>query len=214
MISSSDDPADLDLSPEVMCAMGQAVLDRVVDFIKSLPDQPACGNVHAEQLCRSLRETVPEHGTPIGELLGPLFEDWIPRSFNTAGPGYLAYIPGGGIFPAALADLIAGGTNRYTGIWTAAPALVQLEANVLDWIRDWMGFPSTTRGLFTTGGSMSIFNAILCARAEPGNGDPTGRSLCVKPCAFRGRQVGPPGRHFCRSCASDRGRFPISHAVG
>ncbi len=31
----------------------------------------------------------------------------------------------------------------------AAPALVQLEANTLDWLRDWMGFPETTRGLFT-----------------------------------------------------------------
>ena len=60
--------------------------------------------------------------------------------------------------------MIADATNRYTGIWRAAPALVQLEANVLDWFRDWMGFPPTTRGLFTTGGSMSIFNAILCAR--------------------------------------------------
>ena len=92
------------------------------------------------------------------------FDEWIPRSFNTAGPGYLAYIPAGGVFPAAIADLISGGTNRYTGVWRAAPALVQLEANVLDWFRDWMGFPPTTRGLFTTGGSMSIFNAIVCAR--------------------------------------------------
>ena len=42
--------------------------------------------------------------------------------------------------------------------------LVQLEANALDWLRDWMGFPESTRGLFTTGGSMATFNAILCAR--------------------------------------------------
>jgi aromatic-L-amino-acid/L-tryptophan decarboxylase len=159
-----DDPADLELPPEVMRAMGQAALERVVDFIASLPYQGACGDIHAEELCRALRERAPEHGVPISELLDRLFHDWIPRSFNTAGPGYLAYIPGGGIFPAALADLIADGTNRYTGIWQAAPALVQLEANVLDWFRDWMGFPSTTRGLFTTGGSMSVFNAVLCAR--------------------------------------------------
>jgi aromatic-L-amino-acid/L-tryptophan decarboxylase len=159
-----DDPADLELPPEVMRAMGQAALERVVAFIASLPYQGACGDIHAEELCRALRERAPEHGVPISELLDRLFHDWIPRSFNTAGPGYLAYIPGGGIFPAALADLIADGTNRYTGIWQAAPALVQLEANVLDWFRDWMGFPSTTRGLFTTGGSMSVFNAVLCAR--------------------------------------------------
>ncbi len=164
MIMPPEDPADLELPPEVMRTMGQAVLARVVDHIVSLPDQPACGNVVAEDLCRTLREPVPEHGLPHEELLDPLFREWIPRSFNTAGPGYLAYIPGGGIFPAALADLIADGTNRYTGIWRAAPALVQLEANVLDWFRDWMGFPPTTRGLFTTGGSMSTFNAILCAR--------------------------------------------------
>jgi aromatic-L-amino-acid decarboxylase len=164
VLTPPDDPAELELPPEVMRAMGQDVLARVVDFMATLPDQPACGDVMAEELCRRLREPAPEQGAAMGDLLEPLFRDWIPRSFNSAGPGYLAYIPGGGIFPAALADLIADATNRFTGIWRAAPALVQLEANVLDWFRDWMGFPPTARGLFTTGGSMSIFNAILCAR--------------------------------------------------
>jgi aromatic-L-amino-acid decarboxylase len=159
-----NDPADLELSAEVMRGMGEAVLARVVEFIASLPDQRASGDVHAEDLCRALREPAPEHGVPLDEMLDPLFREWIPRSYNPASPGYLAFIPGGGIFPAALADLIADTTNRFTGIWRAAPALVQLEANVLDWFRDWMGFPPSTRGLLTTGGSMSIFNAILCAR--------------------------------------------------
>jgi aromatic-L-amino-acid/L-tryptophan decarboxylase len=43
---------------------------------------------------------------------------------------------------------------------------VQLESNALDWLRDWMGFPRTARGLFTTGGSMATFNAVLCAREQ------------------------------------------------
>jgi aromatic-L-amino-acid/L-tryptophan decarboxylase len=159
-----EDPADLELSAEVMRTMGQAALSRVVGHIASLADQPARGDTAAEELCRTMREPAPERGVPLEELLDPLFQEWIPRSFNTAGPGYLAFIPAGGLFPAALADLIADSTNRYTGVWRAAPALVQLEANVLDWFRDWMGFPPTARGLFTTGGSMSIFNAIVCAR--------------------------------------------------
>jgi aromatic-L-amino-acid/L-tryptophan decarboxylase len=147
-----------------MLTMGRAALARVVEHIVSLPDQPTCREPRAEDLCRRLREPAPEEGAPIEDLLEPLFREWLPRSFNSASPGYLAYIPAGGLFPAALADLIAGATNRYTGVWHAAPVLVQLEANVLDWFRDWMGFPPGTRGLFTTGGSMSIFNAILCAR--------------------------------------------------
>jgi aromatic-L-amino-acid decarboxylase len=163
-VTTPADPADLDLAPARMRAMGEAALSRVIDHLASLPDQPACGDVRAEELCRSLREPAPEHGADLDGLLDRLFDDCIPRAFNPASAGYLAFIPGGGVFPAALADLIADATNRYTGVWQAAPALVQLEANVLDWFRDWMGFPPGTRGLLTTGGSMATFSAILCAR--------------------------------------------------
>jgi len=161
-----DDPADLDFSPSALRSLLEATSRRVVDHLASLPDQPARGDIHAEAFCRALREAAPESGQPLDELLRLLFDECIPRSFTTAGPGYLAYIPGGGVFPAALADLIADTTNRFTGVWPAAPALVQLEANALDWLRDWMQFPATTRGLFTTGGSMANFNAIVCAREK------------------------------------------------
>ena len=161
------DPATFELSPAEMRAMGEAVVARAVAHIASLGDQPSKGDyTDVEALCRSMRETVPEQGSALEPLLDQLFDQWIPYSFNTPGPGYLAYIPGGGVYPAALADFIADTTNRYTGIWQAAPALVQLEGNVLEWLRDWMQFPATTRGLFTTGGSMAMFNAIACAREK------------------------------------------------
>jgi aromatic-L-amino-acid decarboxylase len=159
-----DDPADLEFSPDDMRRMTRAVADRVIDHIATLAAQPSCGDVDVEDLARRLREPAPEEPSSLDGLLEALFQEWIPRSFTAPGPGYLAYIPGGGLFPAALADFIADTTNRYTGVWQAAPLLVQLEANTLDWLRDWMDFPKTTRGLFTTGGSMANFNAILCAR--------------------------------------------------
>jgi len=147
-----------------MRQMGGDVLGRVIDHIVSLPSQPAMGDVHADALCRALREVAPEEGTTLDAVLDPLFREYVPRSFTASGPGYLAFIPAGGVFPAALADLISNTVNRYTGVCMAAPALLQLEANVLNWLRDWMQFPPTTRGLFTTGGSMANFNAIVCAR--------------------------------------------------
>jgi aromatic-L-amino-acid decarboxylase len=164
---ASEDPANLELSAVEMRAMGEAVLARSLAHLATLNEAPSCGDFSGiEALCRSMRENAPEHGTSLQSLLDPLFDEWIPRSFGTPAPGYLAYIPGGGIYPAALADFIADTTNRYTGIWQAAPALVQLEANALDWLRDWMQFPPTARGLFSTGGSMAMFNAIACAREK------------------------------------------------
>ena len=147
-----------------MSALAAAVVARCVAHVASAGAQPSCGDVAAADLCLAMREAAPERGEALEPLLDRLFSDWIPRSFTTIGPGYLAYIPGGGIFPAALADFIADTTNRFTGIWQAAPALVQLEANALDWLRAWMDFPAEARGLFTTGGSMATFNAIVCAR--------------------------------------------------
>ena len=161
---SAHDPASLDLTEDEMRAMSEQALARIVTHVASLGRQPARGDVQAEEFCRALREPTPESASAIEPLLARLFDECIPRSFNTPGPGYLAYIPGGGLFPAAVADFISAATNRYTGVWYAAPALVQLEANVLDWFRSWMGMPATARGLLTTGGSMAGFNAILCAR--------------------------------------------------
>jgi aromatic-L-amino-acid decarboxylase len=159
------DPANLELSSADMQALGNLVVARSVGHLSALDADPILGDyTDIEALCRSLREDVPEHGTDLELLLNPLFDEWIPRSFGTPHPGYMAYVPGGGVYTAALADFIADATNRYTGVWQAAPALVQLEANALDWLRNWMQFPANARGLFTTGGSMAMFNAIACAR--------------------------------------------------
>ena len=157
-------PVSLEYTSDQMRELAAAVVDRCIGHLASVAQLPGSGNVDAADLCRSLREPVPEDGTALGPLLDALFGEWLPRSFTTIGPGYLAYIPGGGIFPAALADFIADTTNRFTGIWQAAPALVQLEANALEWLRGWMDFPPTARGLFTVGGSTATFNAIVCAR--------------------------------------------------
>ena len=167
MNQATHDPANLELSPDRMRAMGQAVVERAVAHLAALDRAPSNGDfTDIQALCRALREGAPEDGAPLESLLDPLFEEWIPRSFGTPGRGYFAYIPGGGVYPAALADFIADTANRYTGIWQAAPALVQLEANTLDWLRDWMQLPETARGLYTPGGSMAMFNAIAAARED------------------------------------------------
>ena len=160
----ANDLADLELTAADMQKLGDFVLRRVVDHLSSIGEQPVRGDIDTAEQCRALREAAPETGAPLEQLVDRLFDEWIPRSFNTASPGYLAYVPSGGVFPAALADLIANTANRYTGVWQAAPALIQLEANALDWLRDWMQFPATTRGVFTTGGSSANFGGVICAR--------------------------------------------------
>lgn len=161
------DDANLELAPDVMRALLDATSARVLDHLAHVGAQASPGEVEpdaARVFCKAMRERAPEHGTDLAPLLDRYFEEWLPRTLVTNGPGYMAYVPGGGIFPAALADLLSNTTNRFTGAWFASPALVQLEANVLEWFREWMTFPEGAGGVFTTGGSTATFNAIACAR--------------------------------------------------
>ncbi|HKI95685.1 MAG TPA: aminotransferase class V-fold PLP-dependent enzyme [Gemmatimonadales bacterium] len=156
----------LEPSAAEMRRLVDAAMERIVTHIMSLPDQPASNPAGAHELARSLVEPLPERGTSFDELLRIVFDRAVPTSFNTAGPGYLAYIPGGGIFDAAVADLVSDAINRYVGVWLAAPGLVQLEANVLRWFAEMVGYPETARGILTSGGSLANFSALVTARRE------------------------------------------------
>ncbi len=146
-------------------------MDRIVAHIESLPQQPAQNVEGATEFARTLIESLPQRGQSYEKLLDQLFDELIPRSFNAAGPGYLAYIPGGGIFHSAVADLIADAVNRYVGVCAAAPALAQLEANVVRWLCEIVGFPRGAGGGLASGGSLANLTAITTARDERLGGD-------------------------------------------
>jgi len=143
----------------------ELAMERIVAFIETLPSQPAA-DTRAAADSKALIEPIPEAGAAIEDLLALLFDRVVPHSWNAAGPGYLAYIPGGGLFAAALADLIADATNRYTGLAAAAPSLVQLEANVVRWLVREVGYPASANGIFTSGGSLANLVAVVTARRE------------------------------------------------
>jgi len=153
----------LDPAPQDMQAMGEAAVSYLIRFIQGLDDAPAEATEGALDLARRLRAAPPEHG---GEF-APVFaeaQEAISRTFEYAGPGYLAYIPGGGLYTAALADFIAQGVNRYVGLWQPSPAVVQIEENVTRWLCDLFDYPAGSQGLLLSGGSMANLSAMVTAR--------------------------------------------------
>ena len=100
---------DLELPPDQMRAMADAVAARCIDLIASLPT-PAdsrrrrvggralprrCASRRRSRAARSSRCSISSSTSACR------------RTFNAASGGYLAYIPGGGLYPAAFADFIS-----------------------------------------------------------------------------------------------------------
>ena len=155
----------LDLSEDAMRAMTDATMDRIGVFMSTLSEQALDRSAEADlQYLRSLKEPLPEAGGDFEQLLDTVFQDLAPLSLNPASPGFMGYVPGGGIFHAALADLISNTLNRYTGVAGVAPALNQLEANVVRWLCQIMGYPEQARGFLTSGGSLANWSGLVTAR--------------------------------------------------
>ncbi len=121
----------------------------------------AAGNAIAEAVSRPILDTPLPGG--LDEIIA-IIARATEASLNTAGPGYLAYVPGGGLPSVALAQLVATLTNRFTGLAAAAPALCRLEADVLAWLANEFGLPKGARGLLLSGGSLANLAAIVTAR--------------------------------------------------
>jgi aromatic-L-amino-acid/L-tryptophan decarboxylase len=175
--AASGQPGPPDLPPdpvnprplEPAGAKLRALLDEVADYLVGVVDRlPAAPMTDVDGVAElladpSLRQPPPALGRPLTELLA-VIDRAAAKGYNTSSAGHLAYIPGGGLVTAAVADLIALVLNRYTGLAFPAPGLVAMEADVLRWVADLFDLPAEAAGLLTTGASMATLSAVITAR--------------------------------------------------
>jgi aromatic-L-amino-acid decarboxylase len=155
----------LDPSAEQKRELGEAAMAYAIEFLERRPTAPASDLADAVEVARRYRESPPENGGEFKELLD-LVEVAALKSYDNAGPGFLSYIPGGGLFASSLADLLATTTNRFVNLALASPVTAQIENNVVRWLCDLFAFPETSRGVLTSGGSLATLSAVVTARTE------------------------------------------------
>jgi aromatic-L-amino-acid/L-tryptophan decarboxylase len=87
---------------------------------------------------------------------------------NIGSAGTMAYIPGSNLYASALADYLGAVTNRYSGLYFAAPGSVRMERVLLRWMSDIVGYPAGAAGDLTSGGSIANLVGIVTAREARG----------------------------------------------
>jgi glutamate/tyrosine decarboxylase-like PLP-dependent enzyme len=138
--------------------------DEFLDRIESLP---------AYQITESkgnglYQSPISENGVDIADALEIIRENVDTPGLNPASGGHLAYIPGGGIYSAALGDYLADVFNRYAGVFYASPGAVRMENMLVRWMCDLVGLPPDSHGNLTTSGSLANMIAVVVARDAKG----------------------------------------------
>ncbi len=128
-------------------------------FLEELPTSPA----RADSVAK-FKEPLPTEPSSFSTLLDRLSDDVLTRGLNTASGRYMAYVPGGGIPSAVVAEFLGALTNRYSGNHGACPAAAEIENVCVQWLIDLIGMPPGAWGGLTSGGTLAALNALAAAR--------------------------------------------------
>ena len=156
----------------------RSLIDEVVAFAITFLERAESSRTStaegAKQTADRFAESEPTQES-FGELLAAL-NDAAAVGFNPPHPGFFGYVPPTGLPISAVADFVATLQSRYMGMYHSSPALAQIEWTALRWIADRFDMPSEMRGVFTSGGSLATFTAMVTARhAVLGRNDIPGR---------------------------------------
>jgi glutamate/tyrosine decarboxylase-like PLP-dependent enzyme len=140
---------------------GHRMLDEILDYIEGIRERPVWQPLPDEVRARFGAE-LPLAPAPLVDVHNEFMRDVLPYSTGNVHPGFMGWVHGGGNPAGVLAEMLAAGLNANLGGRDHAP--IQVERQVVAWMRTLFGFPDTASGLFVTGTSMANLIAVLVAR--------------------------------------------------
>lgn len=139
------------------------IISYVEQYLKELPT--ASAYEEDDNPTNVLNAFFPKDGGRSPEELMQIIDSALVRpGINMASGSDLAYIPGGGLYAAALADYLGSATNKYAGIYSASPGATRMENMLVRWMCNLVGYDKKSFGHLSSGGSMANLTAIVAAR--------------------------------------------------
>jgi aromatic-L-amino-acid/L-tryptophan decarboxylase len=156
-----DDP--LGLTADQMRELGYRTVDMLVDELCDR-SAPALRRCSASELRARLGGGPPQAPRSWDDLMRQMQHDVLGYISRLAHPAYFAFIPACSTFPGALGDLITAAMDLDASLWMSAAGPSQLELTVIDWFKEWIGYPQSAAGVLVSGGSAANLTALACAR--------------------------------------------------
>ena len=148
-------------------AQGHRMLDDILDYIENIRERPVWQPIPDEERAR-FRDAVPTGPSDLAAVHDEFMRHILPYATGNTHPGFMGWVHGGGNVPGMLAEMLAAGLNANLGGRDHMP--IEVERQIVLWLRQLFEFPDTASGLFVTGTSMANLLGVLIARTrELGN---------------------------------------------
>ncbi len=155
--------------PEIFRSAGHRLIDALAEYLKGVPARNRL--LHWREPREALQvflEAIPRSGSEAGKHAGAL-ADLLSRTFVEASmhmhhPLYLGHQVAVPAAQAALADLAVSFLNPSQAIYEISPGANAIEAVLVRWMAELIGFGESSDGLIVSGGSVANLTALLAAR--------------------------------------------------
>lgn len=144
------------------------------EWVYGVPQSDANERVARSLFASIIDEPVPEWASKDLEAL--LNEEFLPllrHGTRDNAPGYMGYIPSGGLYLGAIAEYLAATFNRYSAMFMASPGAAAIEAQSIRWLNEITGIQANAEragfrpgGLLVSGASLATLTAVHAARQK------------------------------------------------
>ncbi|MCA1500974.1 aspartate aminotransferase family protein [Bradyrhizobium sp. NBAIM14] len=142
-------------------ALAHRMLDETIDGIANVRARPVWRPI-PDDVRAAFRADVPREASELAGVYREYCEHVAPYATGNVHPGFMGWVHGGGTAVGMLAEMLAAGLNANLGGRDHMP--IEVERQIVDWMRRLFLFPESASGIFVTGTSMANLMAVLVAR--------------------------------------------------
>ena len=139
------------------------MLDDILDYAENIRERPVWQPIPDGVRAR-FREGLPVGPTDLEAVHASFMRDILPFATGNVHPGFMGWVHGGGNIAGMLAEMLAAGLNANLGGRDHMP--IEVEQQIVRWMRELFGFPGSATGLFVTGSSTANLIGVLVARTR------------------------------------------------
>jgi glutamate/tyrosine decarboxylase-like PLP-dependent enzyme len=144
--------------------LGRAVTAIISEYVATLDSRKVTSEASPQTLEKIFDEPFPEKGMAVEEILAHYKEDVISHAMQVASPRYFGQFNPTPLPIGVWADALASSLNQNAGAWRNGPTSAMIEARVLCWLCQLVGYGPESFGVLASGGTEANLIALKCAR--------------------------------------------------
>lgn len=183
MTQESAMPVEETLDPqdwESMRALGHRMVDDMLEYLRTVRDRPAWRHAPGE-VRTHFAASLPLDPQSPDEVYGEFLDYVLPYPVGNIHPRFWGWVFGTGTILGAFAEMLAATMNIGASGGLAYHSANYVVKQVIDWLKEMLGFPASASGLLTSGCSAANLIGLAVARNTQAGVDLRREGICAVP---------------------------------